>query len=128
VSAFIEDICLKTQKTPYFGGFVTKYAKWLTVTDKTNVFHSTFPTLPECYENWTKVSYKRRSPNSDIVTKTKHSKESKYWLNQPATSNRFSVLQELENEGQQKTSHTCMPKPPSICVSGVKTSYHLYSC
>jgi hypothetical protein len=57
-----------------------------------------FPSLTEFNENWTKVSYKRgRSPNSDAVTKTKHSKENKYWLNQPATSNRFAVLQEEEN-------------------------------
>jgi hypothetical protein len=95
------------------------------ITDSTNVFHSTFPTipiplLPDCIKNWTKVSYKRsRSPNSDIVIRLKHSNESQYWLNEPVTFNHFAVLQEEEREGRQhKTSHTGTPKPPVIYVTG----------
>jgi hypothetical protein len=53
-----------------------------------------FPFLQEFNENWTKVSYKHsRSPNSNAVTKAKYSKESEYWLNQPAISNLFELLQ-----------------------------------
>jgi hypothetical protein len=68
------------------------------------------------------VSYKQsRSPNSGTVAKAKHSKESEYWLNQPATSNCSAVLQEeVSKEGQQRTRNSNTPKPPQIYVTGVQ--------
>jgi hypothetical protein len=63
------------------------------------------------YENWTKISYQRsRTPESGIVTQTKHSKESNYWLNQADTSNSFAVVQEESIKRQQRTSHSNTPK------------------
>jgi hypothetical protein len=51
VSDFKEDVCFKTQKTPQFGDAVQKYVKRLIITDNTNVFHSTFPTIPIIYSS-----------------------------------------------------------------------------
>jgi hypothetical protein len=64
-----------------------------------------FPFLSECDKNWTKVSYKQsRSPNNDIVTKTRYSKESEYWPKQTVTFNRFAFLQEEGRKGQKQTN------------------------
>jgi hypothetical protein len=52
--------------------------------------------------NWTKVSYKRgRSIQEGIESEAEHAKESKRWLNQTSTSNRYTALLEEESEDQQ---------------------------
>jgi endoglucanase Acf2 len=38
----------------------------------------------------------------DHQTKTKQSKESKYWVNQPAITNHFAVLQEEESKEESR--------------------------
>jgi hypothetical protein len=70
----------------------------------------------------TKVSRKRvRSPQEEIETKVKHSKESEYCLNQPSTSNRCTTVLKDESEYQRhNTSSENMREPPPIYLSGVQ--------
>jgi hypothetical protein len=55
----------------------------------------------------------RRNIPEDVIL------QSEYWLNQPATSSRFAVLQE-ESEGHQRTSHSSTPIPPPVYVTGAQ--------
>jgi hypothetical protein len=61
-----------------------------------------FPSKPEFSNNWIRVSYKRGGSPQDVTeTKTNHSRESEYWLNQTSTSNRYTALLEEASEDQQ---------------------------
>jgi hypothetical protein len=55
------------------------------------------------------------------MSKNEAEHHSEYSLNQPASSNRFAVLQEEESrEGQQTASHSSTPKAPPIHVTTVQ--------
>jgi hypothetical protein len=79
-----------------------------------------FPYQQEWSDNWTKVLYKRVwSAQDENETKTKHSTECKYWLNQTSTSNRYTaLLEEVSEDQQHKTGPENMPKPTPIYITG----------
>jgi hypothetical protein len=68
------------------------------------------------------VSYKRGTSTEDETEReAKHTKESKHWLNQTSTSNRYTALLEEESEYQQhKAGPDNTPKPPPLYITGVK--------
>jgi hypothetical protein len=84
--------------------------------------------MSEPNDIWTKVSYKRSRPTHEEGTqrKAKHLKESEYWLHPTSTSNRHTALLEEDNDQQeQKVDPANTPKSPPIYVSGINylTSY-----
>jgi hypothetical protein len=82
---------------------------------------STFPFQQELNSNWTKVSYKQGRSTQDETERTKHTKDSKHWLNQTSTSNHYTALLEEKSEDQQhKASLETTPKPPPLYITGVK--------
>jgi hypothetical protein len=97
----------------------------------THEFLPSFPTIPisfilpsqqELNNNCAKVSHKQgRSAQDKNETKSKHSKESEYWLNQTSLSNQYTALLEEESEDQQnKDTPENTLKPPAIYITGIE--------
>jgi hypothetical protein len=100
----------------YFGVFVSTSARLPAQSQRI------YSSQSELNSNWTKVSYKRdRSTQKETEREAKHTRESKHWLNQTSTSNRYTALQEEKSEAQQqKAGPENMTKPPPIYITDIK--------
>jgi hypothetical protein len=80
-----------------------------------------YSSQPELNDNWTKVSYKRGRPTHDETEReAKHAIEIG-WLSQTSTSSHYTApLEEESEDKQQKAGPEETPKPPLICITGIK--------